>query len=514
MMGMPKYNDDYWYMWQLRPWFESQGILVPEGGGNIFSAGFPWREILQTWEWHYLHDNARLGNMLAPVLLMFPKWVGSGLMTLMVGSIVFMSFKLAGVDWRRSALVPPALFAWTFCLPWRDHLAVLDFQLNYIFSAWLALLLLIYLLERRGKRCGYGGIIGGFLLGVATGMSHEVVAVPVTVGVLALMLAERDFRNRRVLLVLTGLAVGILLLATCPGMWERFQASPPKDRTPWVRMFNLRDSLPFAVMVMLFLWSLARKGLRTVANGDVMIYSFATVLMSLVMIYVCFFPGRIWFFINVMVIIVSMRLIRLNWDSAFGHYRWWSVILSVFVLGCAYVHLVAVDYYSFVFRRLQKDYIETYLSSPESQVFGKVLTLGNLSPAVGYLPETAFYEKSLLYVPEYYGKYGDSMGTETVVIPEELKYVGAMSGESLGGGPVRRLSGFYYAPRELMPERDAASCVTLDIDFGSGAVPIYAFVAYFTSHADGKEYCWIVPDMNWRLSHFKQVKAVSVAGDK
>lgn len=40
-VGMPKYYDDYWYMEHLRPWFEAQGVMVPENGGNIFSGGFP-----------------------------------------------------------------------------------------------------------------------------------------------------------------------------------------------------------------------------------------------------------------------------------------------------------------------------------------------------------------------------------------------------------------------------------------------------------------------------------------
>lgn len=46
-IGMPKYCDDYWYMFHLQPWFESQGIDVPSGG-DIFRFGIPWEDIYQT----------------------------------------------------------------------------------------------------------------------------------------------------------------------------------------------------------------------------------------------------------------------------------------------------------------------------------------------------------------------------------------------------------------------------------------------------------------------------------
>lgn len=45
IIGMPKYIDDYWYMAPLKPWFDSQGIINPDKGGNIIEAGIPWSEI-------------------------------------------------------------------------------------------------------------------------------------------------------------------------------------------------------------------------------------------------------------------------------------------------------------------------------------------------------------------------------------------------------------------------------------------------------------------------------------
>ncbi len=509
-IGMPKYNDDYWYMEYLQPWFESQGISSPEQGGNIFKGGVPVSGIWATWNWHYLHDNARLGNFIAPILLMFPKWVGSGLMTILMGSIIFMSFRFARIDWRKSAIVPVAIFAWTFGLPWRDYLGVLDYQLNYVFSTWLALLLLWYLCNGNKSPGNAFGMATGFLLGLVTGWSHEIVGVPVMAGVCALILFSKDYRNRRTIIVLSGLFAGVVILATCPGMWERFNASPPRVRTPWFRMFNLRDSVPLAIMIVLLSWSIVRGRLKAVFRQDVMIYIGATILMSLVMIYVCFFPGRIWFLINVLIIIVSMKLIVFNRTSAWAYYKWWSAALSVAFLGTVYCHFAVVDYYSFVLRGLQKEYIKAYLQNPESVVFGKVLTMGKLSPLVGYLPDEKFYIKSMLYVPRYYGAGLAKTDLDLAVVPRELEYVDGMSGDSIPGGPLRRLSGFYFARREFIPDRDNAGGVNLKMDFGNGEVPIYAFVAYFESKSDGKEYCWIAPYMNWWLSHTGDVKSIKI----
>ena len=87
-IGMPKYTDDYWYMMHLRPWFESQDIIYPEDGGNILRGGIPFREIWATWSEHYGNDNLRFGNLLAPILLIFPKWVGSGFTLVCLGIAV------------------------------------------------------------------------------------------------------------------------------------------------------------------------------------------------------------------------------------------------------------------------------------------------------------------------------------------------------------------------------------------------------------------------------------------
>ena len=180
-IGMPKYYDDYWYMWHLYPWFETQGILYPENGGNIFSAGIPWQGIFDTWVEHYNEDNIRLPNMLVPVFLLFPKWIGSGLMVLLSGWTIVLVLKVSNIDWHKSPLVPPVIFYWMFMMPWRDYFGALDYQFNYILSSWVALILLTFL-HPDGRCAGKSEwnlkCAGVFLLAFITGICHEGIGVP------------------------------------------------------------------------------------------------------------------------------------------------------------------------------------------------------------------------------------------------------------------------------------------------------------------------------------------------
>lgn len=142
-IGMPKYTDDYWYMMHLRPWFESQDIIYPEDGGNILRGGIPFREIWATWSEHYGNDNIRFGNLLAPILLIFPKWIGSGFTLVCLGIAVIGGFVLADINWRKSPFVPIGLCMWMFLLPWYDGMGSLVFQLNYAFTPAVIIVFLI-----------------------------------------------------------------------------------------------------------------------------------------------------------------------------------------------------------------------------------------------------------------------------------------------------------------------------------------------------------------------------------
>ncbi len=161
---MPKCSDDYWYMMFLRPWYAAQGIIDPENGGNIFKAGIPFDAIWETWKNHYDIDNVRLGNLLAPVLLMFPKWLGSGLMGIVWLYVTISAFRVAGIEMRNTLIVGVALVLFYFLLPWRVRMGALDYQLNYIPSSALVLWLFLLLRRLRGGSARLGqGIVCGII---------------------------------------------------------------------------------------------------------------------------------------------------------------------------------------------------------------------------------------------------------------------------------------------------------------------------------------------------------------
>ena len=75
--------------------------------------------------------NLTLPNELC-LLLFMPKWVGSGIAVLCLYYTVMASFRLIGVDWRRSDVVPLMLSMWYFLMPWQNHMGGLVYQFNYL----------------------------------------------------------------------------------------------------------------------------------------------------------------------------------------------------------------------------------------------------------------------------------------------------------------------------------------------------------------------------------------------
>lgn len=136
--------------------------------------------------------------------------------------------------------------------------------------------------------------------------------------------------------------------------------------------------------------------------------------------------------------------------------------------------------------------------------------MNELSPAALFMPDECFHVKGLLYVPQYYEKCMKKSEDELAGIPDELRGVTDLSGVEMPGGPVRCKEGYYFARREYVPERDEGRGVMFRMDFGNGYMPIYAFVVYFTSEKDGKEYCWIAPYLNWSLCHFSEIRSIQI----
>lgn len=509
-VGMPKYYDDYWYMEHLRPWFEAQGVMVPENGGNIFSRGIPWSGIWDTWREHYLTDNIRLPNLIMPFLLLFPKWVGSGLMTLLWGVSVFTSFRLAGIDWRKSCLVVPALFMWTFMMPWGDHFGVMNWQLNYIMPISIALVYVLYV--GKEEKTSLRNRVVVVLLGFIVGMSHEGISIPVLAGILGQSLISEGEERKRRLWGAAGVFLGIVLLASVPGTAVRL-ASRLGQKGLGHLIYQLRtDIMPFLIFVitvMAVYWK-HKPECRKLLHDRILIFCAVSAIGSLGVAVVTGYLGRGWIWMDVGCIIGCLKLwrefcrIRVN-----GKHNISVPVMLVIMLVMMFSHLVLVDYHALKLRTMTTKMLNWYTEESSPTFFSGYRTMNNMPLMCGYLPEARF-PNYVGYMYEYYhGTQEMPQGARLpIIFPEELRYVDDTTGRQLDGETDARVTGGYY----YAPDKGYVADIWTEgeIDYGNGPEGMTAAVFPFISEKNGKRYVWIIPDVGWIASHTKEVKGINL----
>ncbi len=215
--------------------------LVPFQLDDIWYAGLRDRfgGYMEIMQFHWLEQNGRLGNLLCPFLIgELPKWLFAIAVGCCSGGLLVQSARLscrAGdrCDWCR------ILFFWLVFavgLPWHDDIMVADFALNYVLSAWLNITFLTVFFGHR--RVGLLFMI----CGVAAGWSHEGVSVPLLCGLLLWGIVRSKEFDRRKCLLLICYALGIAIVVSSPGLWER-----AANKSELAAELNLRTMMRTAV---------------------------------------------------------------------------------------------------------------------------------------------------------------------------------------------------------------------------------------------------------------------------
>jgi hypothetical protein len=345
-----------------------------------------------------------------------------------------------------------------------------------------------------------------FLLGLATGMSHEIVGIPVSVSLVIMMIISRRFRTVPFIAALVGLAGGMMALVTCPGMISRVMSQGPGIvRSPWYAFFNINDSVPFIVMMALYVRVFFMRDRLSEGNRQFLLFCLAMAVTGVVLVYGIFGWGRIWFLVNVISIMASLMCIRIIMGVHGLRYNIWRISFSILLLGVAYLHLGYVGYYSLVFRRLSREQIARYVQSPSGEFWGEVITMNELPAICGYLPDIQFNSSGMEYVRHYFS-FGEPryMGDE-YILPDKLKYVDSKSGTPVPGGNVRVLNGFYFMPLPSVID-SKYGLMPMEFDFGKGWTSAECVYKVFRSESDGKEYVFIKPDFDWYVTHFKRIR--------
>lgn len=502
LIGTPKYIDDYWYMLTTRTWFESQGIFYPENGGNIFAAGLPFDAILASWSDHWYGDNARLGNLLVTIFLLFPKWFGSGLMWGCFLYSMWGSFQLSGIYWHRSPLVPIALGMWMFLLPWREYMGCMVYQFNYIFPTALAMICLFIVFKRSR---GWKYPISAVLIGFFCGMSHEGISVPLTGGLMALVLFFNELRSKRSYALIVGLMIGILFLFISPGARMRFGLICSEFIiNMWDLLFT---SIPLMVMLVLVLYRIIKVGYRSVASDRMIIFCTISSLISIGIVLKTgvMYRGGWWAIFSS--IIGILYLLRINFGNFWNEYNFRNSLVCSLSLILVYMHIIVIDYYALYDRVLMSNAVKDYKRNPTKAVFGKVHEMKDLPLICGYT-SCDFNTVGVIWPSVYYRNENKGLNGLYAIIPDCLKSANKTTGNEVKGGlGVREVEGYLYVP--CLDINKASAWVWLYVDFGKGFRPVLTRRSKFVSVSDGKIYDYLVPKTDWYVTHFKTIRAIS-----
>lgn len=522
LIGMPKQVDDYRFMKYLKYWFDTQGILYPENGGNILTHGVPFKGVVDMMHDGWLNDNIRLSNFLATILLCFPKWVGSGLMLLLFMLSVLTGFRLAGVETSRSPLVPPALIMLAFMLPWNDNFGSFTFQINYILPAWLGMTLL-WRLRPGAARTPLDTTLN-ILLAMAMGIAHEGTGIAFVCGLLALACLFRPWRRCDVFAAAIITLTGSLLLTFAPGVVTRLSnvvdhlSRHPDFLTDiyWID-FLIYDIPAYLIFIILTAVCLLIRRTRPHVKSPFIIFTIVSATSAIVIKVFCLAQSRMLFWPELLAIFGIMQLLLILSDRGLNRYYIATTAVNGLLLTLLFTDLAFTCYHTIQCRRTMKRLIEYKIARPDDNYFGKA-SMSEDVPAIGASrPGNLFATMSMISVNEYlFNNYETDKGLSWFIYPSALEHVTSDSGSDVSGGEgIRRVDNHFFMPYDPVFDALHQTGMIWDpvrtigyVDFGNGLQPWSISFRKFRSNGDGNYYYWLIIDRNWYTTHFKSIREV------
>ena len=344
-------------------------------------------DVLRSWVDYYRFD-PRTSNFLS---FLFDGILGKGVFnvcnTLVFGLMAHLFSRLA--TGRNSVMALVVLYTcMVTVLPVPGETMLwMDGSFNYLWTFTASMMLVIYLMKHREKRPSLLMEAALLLLAVFIGGMNEGTTFGVFGGLVLYYLFNRDRVDGTVVIVMTGYLLGVVLLLTCPGVWERASAEVNHD-TGFMSMIVSRGRLlvdkslqyvtPAAAIVVLALSVVVRSFRRTFTTTP---FPF----IFLVMLAFAFAVGkdqyRLYYAVSMMgLILVTMAIYAVC-------KRVWWLHLIVIVGGLA----LCAKYYPSNIRTI-KQYQEFFnqvdakiKQSPDRQVILEVPRFNGYSRFIKYL---------------------------------------------------------------------------------------------------------------------------------
>lgn len=497
MVVTPKYLDDQLYLMDFRSWLERLSVIEPTYGAIPFGESLPWEEIRSTLLTRWTYDNSRMANLIAIFLLLLPKWVGSGLSVLLWWRAVMSVFRLSGVAWRVSVLVPVGLLLLTVGVAWSQHMGSLDYQCNYV---WATAIMLMYMVYVHRNDFRMPGLILIFLCGIIVGAWHEGFTFPVLAGFFVLAACRKDFRRLKYFVAASGLSIGLAFLLTFPPVWFRI-ARETADHSVW--FVCLMSTIMKHTVVLVFIIGeiiyIINRHDRKEHFPVLLLFMTVSCVASLGMEFLLTQTRRTGWWADVSAITGIMYMLgylRFTHSPIIGRM---SVALGWICGLLMAVYWVTVDFYTVRQAREYDEVIDLYVNKGESTQFREVMTFRQIPSYTLFVPDMGLLQShmSLETISSYFRQ-----DKPLTVIPSELEYVTSQTGTEIGGPLSIRYAGDF-----LFAEGDAsyASPIRGKADFGwLGESEAILYCYPFVSKGDGRKYVYLYPwHTNWRFQFAK-----------
>lgn len=510
----PKNVIDLKFLSIISNWYFSREIFDIDSGYGFFKYGLPVDLIPQMWEKLSETENFRLANFILVIILLLPKWLGSGISLLIWFYCMMSSFKLAGVEIKKSPLVPAAIILWGIFIPWDDHMGALAFQLNYIWCTGIALFLISFLnigKKTENKNHNFLWMTGFFILSFCTGWSHEGFSLSIIAGLVVLFLLSPDYRKKKYIVALSGLILGSTLIFLAGGTLRRI--SNEGNFTTADFLIRIRIVLEINIPYILFLasvsfFSLFRKKI-SIFKDPLIIFCLVNGIIPIVLSVLTQQSARTTWWTQIVAIIGLMHILIISGPSYWRTYKFYNMIWLLPSCFGLLLYWTICDINTCINRGIYNKSIESYTANPGKSIFGKIRTNKDYPIEFYNLPAGMIMNTfEFLSISEFYSPV--SQGAKFAIIPAELQYVSEETGEAIDGiSGARIYHGYVYIPASSSDLPDI-SPLKLEVDFGKGYVPVSGYLSTFTSDKDHKSYRYITINSNWFIKNFRTPKGIRI----
>lgn len=498
LLFSPKYADDYIFMTFLRPWFEAQGIVYPFTGGDVLDYGLPLDGFWQTWHYHWLTDNTRLGNIVVLFFEILPKWVGSSLCWFCWLAAGWAALNALGVKVLKSSVPALAVFLWTFAMPMEDNMAIQDYQFNYLVPTGIACWLLYILSQGLTGSRKRGSIWLVAAVGVLLGAWHEGFGVPVWCGLAVVVLCFPQWRDKYSYMALICIVLGSLWLLFSPNFFVRV------DNEGGVHGFDIKFIMKIALYIhpafgLFCLLSFIRwiaGGFKSYFTDYHFVFALVSAFVSWVL---CAFTSgspRSGWWCDFISIYGLLRLLIGFFPPLRNPYRWPEALASALLMIASALVIIPADIYVLKMLREYPRIVEKWRENPDEVVYGDVETDMSLPGLARKWLSHWIYWEWAPFQNRYY--YGDVAGMEYPiwrVVPESLRNYSPEMGVRLKGdyNPVR-VGDFIVMETDCKQTTRAF----VDVCYGSVSKPgVMATLVPFAPASGGKNYTFVALYDRW-----------------